>query len=124
MWQGGGFDVKTAYKSEEKENHFGIDCEVVYHSVDGENVTSIDINIPGIYRKKTINTLTDIGIEVKKMFLDYIENIDEMYHEIYISAKNKYSDTLDIFCAAIDVSQKCEQYFSAMIYKEFNEIIV
>lgn len=123
MWQGGGYDVKTAYKKVAEEIHHNLKCEVVYHSEDGETISAIDVKVPSIYRSIKVNGQASISDEVKKMFLDYIENANALYFDKYQSAKSKHKNILDLFCVAIDVSQKCEQYFSAMIYKDYKIII-
>lgn len=123
-WQGGGYEVITSYKSVvQKETHHNLECEVVYHSDDGKSISSIDIKVPSIYKSIKVEKKSDVECNVKQLFMEYIEKVDDSYAEKYCSAKAKHDDVLDLFCESIDVSQKCEQYFSAMIYKDFKTII-
>jgi len=123
MWKGGGFDLKTGYKLEQTETHHGLECKVFYYSNDGENINRIELNVPAIYRKETLSPNDNIPNVVKNLFLEYIAKPDENYKEHYDKAKEKYDDLIDLFCVSIDFGQKCERYFSAMIYKEFKKII-
>lgn len=123
MWQGGGYEILTAYKSVQKETHHNLECEVIYYSVDGKNISSIDIKVQAIYKSIKVDSKSDVGCNVKNLFMEYIEKVDDSYAEKYCSAKAKHDDILDLFCEAIDVNQKCEQYFSAMIWFDFKTII-
>ncbi len=126
LWRGGGFNCIKKYKNIVNESYFGIDCNLIYHSNDGVNISYINIHIPSLFIKETLQPNTNIENFVKGCFLNFInKSLDnELFLTTYNRAKKRYSDLYEVYICSIDVSFECQRFFSNMIYKDFGKIIV
>ena len=125
LFRGGGFEIVKRYKKSVTESYCGLDCNIVYNSIDGVIISSINLSIPSLLIKEKIQADANIELFVKDCFLKFINKPihNELFLKKYNKAKQRYSNLYDVYICSFDVSFECRRFFSYMIYNDFGKMI-